>query len=612
MRPGAIPDLDHGRATVDGRTVDLSPAAVELLYHGERGSSVAEVAALHGRGPGDLLAVARALAADGLVGLVETDADGAREAAFRRTGMRHTDGSAAVMGRAWRDAVAAHGASPALVLVDGRSLTYAECDRLMDAVASGFRAAGLRRGDRVALWAVPHLQSWLVFWSALRLGVVLLPLDPTAPAAAVGPLLARFGMRVLLADAGRLAQTGLEVPSGTRLLGLADDDGAPPPHSVPPFPLAEDLPADVDDADPSPDDPALFVLTSGTTAASKAVCQSHGALWRSARDVANLIGWGPADRVMTTNGFSGFRVGYLAPVLGGGVQVLVPPPAPGHVPRAWDVAGRNGVTMLVSDPAFVRQSLELRRTGKLPPAPALHTISAGGANLPPSVRRAVVDELGVRLGVVYGLTEACGLGAIQFDHSGVDGLENTVGRMAGMVAQIRDASGRPVVDGEQGRLWLLTDRPMSGYVTDAGFDRSSMPGGWIDTGDIAWRNSRGDIVIVGRAADFVSLATGQLVSPSRLEDALAAAPGVAAAAVLACVDDAGATRLFAFVEPAPGGCDARRLSNELRVLVRDLLGPIYVPQDLQVRAGLPRNAQGKVTRSALGEFLPPGLRPVGS
>lgn len=606
-------DLDHGTATVDGRSHALDRLAIELLYHGERGLSLEEIAIRHGRLPADVRGRALALQDAGLVRLAAVGAGTARLHAAQRSGIRHVDPADALIGRAWHAAVDAHPDRCALVLADGEDLTYGECDALMTRTADLFHALGLRRGDRIAIWSGPHLQSWLAFWTALRLGIVVIPLDPTLPAEAVNRVLPRFDVRVLLADGERLSHPGLVVREAPRVVEMdpASDEQPTGDHG-----LFSDLlrraPA-VAQADPDlhEDDPALLVLTSGTTADSKAVCQSQGAIFRSARDVAAILETADDVRVMTTNGLSGFRIGYLAPALVGRAQVLAPGPAPGHVARAHDVAARLGVTMMISDPAFVRQSLDMKRSGRLARAPALRVITAGGATMPPSVRRAVVEELEVRLGIVYGLTEACGLGAIQFDHDGVGEFENSVGRLAGMVAQLCGADGNLVPDGQHGRLWILTDRPMSGYVTPHGLDVSTMPGGWIDTGDIAWRNSRGDIVVAGRAGRVVSLATGQLISPALVEDLLAAAAGVSGAVILPCTDSRGAMYLQAYVEAMPGTADTRALANRLRMLVRERLGEAFVPHGLKVVAALPRTASGKVRRTDLERLLPAGLRPAG-
>ncbi|MEC9346025.1 MAG: class I adenylate-forming enzyme family protein [Pseudomonadota bacterium] len=613
VRPDGEFDLDRATARHGGREIRLLATDVEILFWSGRGDTLTGIALRSKRPEDDVVRAALELQRWDLVRLAPVSRAFARLHCWLRTGDLHPDPDEAVIGRIWAAAMVLHPERTAIIVQDGTTISFAEGDLLIRRCAGMLRAAGVRKGDRIAIWSSPHVMSWMLFWAAMHLGLVVVPLDPTAPGEAAAATCRRFGVGVLFGDGERLLRLERETVAGQVI------EMDPPFHGAPTgvWPLVsaqlpDDPPVDVLEAGVRDSDPGVIIMTSGTTAASKAVCIAQGALYRMARHVAEHLGWSSDDRVMTTSGINhipGIRNGYLATAHVGAAHILGHVPAPGHVLRMRELAGRHGATMMVCDPAFVRQSLELQRSGRLPPAPALRVMHSGGAPLPPSIRRDIERVLGVRLGVVYGLTEACGIGAVQFEHDGVADSENSVGRATGMVAQIRGDDGEVVPDGATGTLWLLTDRCMSGYVEAGGLEPGILRGGWIDTGDVAWRNPRGDLVVLGRRVDAMKLATGLLVVPGSLEALLEARADIAAAAFIPCVDRFGGDQLFAFAETVAEGVDGERLARELRSFIRDRLGEPFVPYGLEVVHVLPRNVNGKIRKGDLVARLPENLRP---
>jgi fatty-acyl-CoA synthase len=146
--------------------------------------------------------------------------------------------------------------------------------------------------------------------------------------------------------------------------------------------------------------------------------------------------------------------------------------------------------------------------------------------------------------------------------------------------------------GTVGAVFLKTGLVVTGYV--GGGTRETVDG-HLDTGDLGSLDAAGRLFIVGRADDMI-LSGGENVYPGEVEDALAAHPGVAEAAVVSVPDDEFGQRLHAFVVARPGGTVT---DDGLRSHLKERLARYKVPREFVFVAALPRNALGKVRKRDL-------------
>jgi malonyl-CoA/methylmalonyl-CoA synthetase len=137
--------------------------------------------------------------------------------------------------------------------------------------------------------------------------------------------------------------------------------------------------------------------------------------------------------------------------------------------------------------------------------------------------------------------------------------------------------------------WDRPDATREAFTTD----------GWFRTGDIGELDDDGYLRLVGRASDLI-ITGGYNVYPREVEDAILTHPGVADVAVVGVRDDTWGERVVAFVvtrgELASAGADAEAV---LAAHVEPLLAPYKRPRAWSLVTELPRNAMGKVLRTAL-------------
>lgn len=265
---------------------------------------------------------------------------------------------------AWlRRAGAERPAVPAVIDDEG-TLTYAALDAAAGAVASGLRASGIARGDRVGLVLPPGAAFARALHGTLRAGAVAVPVDPR-----LGPddRAARLGGCALVVED--------EPPVGP---------GGP--------------------ADPARDDgaPAVVVHTSGTTAAPKPVVLTHANWWWSAAGSAVALGHDQAERwlcAMPVAHVGGLSI-LLRAAIGGTTAILRPRFDPERAAR--ELGAADGPTLVSVVPTMLARLLDagLRRP------PALRAALVGGGPIPPDLLERA-GAAGVPCVTTYGMTEAC-------------------------------------------------------------------------------------------------------------------------------------------------------------------------------------------------------------
>jgi non-ribosomal peptide synthetase component E (peptide arylation enzyme) len=226
--------------------------------------------------------------------------------------------------------------------------------------------------------------------------------------------------------------------------------------------------------------------------------------------------------------------------------------------------------------------------GARPRVPRICHISAG--KLPIRVFDAFTERFGVKLRPNYGQTEN---GFITVD-LGTDAeiRPDCVGRAApGIEVRIGDDPRDPYPPGRLGRVWFTSPWYMEGYgfpphVSRAGHD------GWWPTADVGLLDDRGYLTLAGRADDCFKTASGYLVNPGEIIQALATHPGVVEVVILP-VEGAHGPAVGAVVE-AVGALDP----DGIRATASRLLPPWLQPQVVVATERLPRLSAGKADRKA--------------
>ncbi|PWC52355.1 AMP-binding protein [Azospirillum sp. TSO22-1] len=561
-----VPDLDaldlhQGRA--GGR--DLRGRQVEILYWAARGATLDDTAARLGLSPGAVLEEVAPLSEAGLVALRP-----APRAAVRRE----------TLARVWAEAVAKHAGRPFLLPSGGAPLGYAEAGRRVEAIARRLAAAGLSKGSRIVVQAEPGVETALLFWAAVRLGVVVAVVDTAWSEAALLRALHAVRPALVFADAARAGRAR----AGRRPLVVLDaPHGAPDRFAAWLAGEGSDVEAQVGE-----DDPAVILFTSGTTGEPKGVELTHGALVRTARLLAETYGIRAGDRVLTLaegHSVSGLRNPLVLTALTGAAAVLPAGAERRRPAAAVELCRRAGVSVLSTVPACLKA---LAAAGQ--PLEGLRLILCTGAPLPVAAAERLRALTPAPVRGYYGLTETAGVCVVEPPGGAAEGA---LGVPRGVVAQVVDSEARVLPPGAVGELRLYGANVATRFVGSA----EALRGGWLYTGDLAcWRD--GQLALLGRVREAVKTPRGDLLAFAEIECVLERDPAVAEAAVRAVRDADGGERTLAYLRLVPhvaeGGVVARVMQRAL-----EAFGPQGAPAAVRVVVDFPRASNGKVRRDTL-------------
>ncbi|MFC4147347.1 amino acid adenylation domain-containing protein [Micromonospora mangrovi] len=522
-----------------------------------------------------------ALAAD-LVAFLEAvvaDPDAPAPPATRPTGEPDApsgpDGRRTLSGLVAASAAATPDA-PAVADATGRvRLTYRELVEAAEELAGRLAAAGVGRGDRVAV-RVPRGPALAVaLLGVLRAGAAYVALDPDQPAARHDALRADSGCVALLA--------------GTDLAVTTDPRPARPRH------------------DPTPDDLAYVAYTSGSTGRPKGVLTPHHAAASYLTDYLLAEGAvGPGDTVLqlASASFDASTRDLFGPLAAGATVVFLDPEHRGDPEAMRDAVDRAGVTCVLAAVPTVLRALTAAARARPGTGRTLRLVLVSGEPLDLADAAAATAAFAGRPRVVnqYGPTETT-MTATRHRIAETDpsaGPAPLGAPITGTRVYVVDAHGAAVPPGVTGEIWLGGDRLAYGYHGQPALTAQRfVPDPWSDrpgarlyrTGDLGVRHADGRLEFRGRLDDQVKI-RGQRVEPGEVEHALRALPGVTAAAVVAA-GTAGELRLVGFVTPAGLATDP------LLDALRGRLPAALVPAALVARDALPVTPNGKVDRRAL-------------
>ncbi len=483
----------------------------------------------------------------------------------------------------------------------GERLTYTELDSHADRIAAYLIGTGVTPGQRV-LVQVPNVLGYVpsIFgvWRAGALPVFTLPAHRRTELEGIARRSGAVAMITVQRHAGfahaDLARELVDVVPHLEAVHVADDLLAlPDPPDPPAFPEVD------------PTEIAFLQLSGGTTGDPKLIPRTADDYLYSVRRSAEVCELSPETVFLcalpAAHNFPMSSPGILGVLHAGGRIVFAPVPDPA---TCFALIARERVTMTALVPPLALAWMDAVG-GENPDLSSLRLLQVGGARFAPDAARRVPKELGCRLQQVFGMAE--GLVCYTRLDDPDDLVTTTQGRPMSRHDEVRvvDAEGRPVPDGEPGRLETRGPYTIRGYHQGADPDAFTADG-FYRSGDVVRRLPSGHLIVEGRVKDQINRG-GEKISPDEVEDHLIAHPDVHDAVLVALPDDRLGERSCAVVVPAAG---ATVTAADLRRHLRGRgLAAFKMPDRFELMDDLPRTGVGKISRRDLRTVLAERLTP---
>jgi benzoate-CoA ligase family protein len=492
----------------------------------------------------------------------------------------------------------AEGRGAKVAFIDDRgSHTYADLAARVNRAGNLLKAQGVQREQRVLMAMLDSIDFPALFFGALKIGAVPVPVNTLLPTADYDFLL-RDSRAVVLAVSDALLEKFRPIVNDQPYLKQVLVSGRVAPTIKPLESLLAEQSDQLEAADTTPDDIGFWLYSSGSTGKPKGAMHLHGDLVHTAVLYADeVLGIRESDVVFSAAKlFFAYGMGNAMtfPLHVGATAVLM-----AERPTPQSVMARlkqhqptifYGVPTLYA--AILADQSITRESGS---AKLRQCVSAG---------EALPEDIAKRWDQRFGVSILDGIGSTEMLHIFVsnrpdDIRHGTTGKaVPGYDLRIVDEQGRDVADGEIGELLVAGPSCCVAYWNNRAKSLATFHGPWTRTGDKYTRDKDGYYAYAGRSDDMLKV-SGIWVSPFEVESALMAHGKVLEAAVVANEDTDKLIKPKAYVVTRDGIDGDAALAAELQQFVKERLAPHKYPRWIEFVAELPKTATGKIQRFKL-------------
>lgn len=505
-----------------------------------------------------------------------------------------------------------------VVCADGEvQLSQRDLRQFASRVARALLAGGVRKGDRVAVWA-PNTWEWVVAaFGIWDVGAVIVPLSTRGKGIETADLLRRTGAAVLIATEGFLGgsivdmlrevagppDAGLpfaELPELRQVVLLGSTRAETGLTSWAEF-LAEGESVAQERAEAQalavePGDPFEILCTSGTTGKPKGVVLDGAQIMRAYWDWAEVIRLGPADRYPIVSPFAhgfGINAGLLVCVERGATMVPVPVFNPD---TAFDLIENQRLSVLAGPPSLFARMLT-RPDFPDRDLSSLRVAVVGAAAVPTDLVRAMRKKMGFEQVVnAYGLIEGSCVTMTRAEDA-AEIIAATAGRpMPGVEVRIADGAERALPPGERGEILIRGYGVMRGYWQDPNQTAEAISAdGWLRTGDVGVLDSSGNLSIVDRKKEMF-ICNGFNAYPAEIENLLLLNDSLDQVAVVAVPDADAGEVAWAYAVPA---AEANVDEQAVVTWAKRTMSNYKAPRRVIFVSELPTTPNGKIDKARL-------------
>ncbi len=484
----------------------------------------------------------------------------------------------------------------------GRTLTFADLRRGIEAMAAGLASRGFVRGDVFAICAPNVPEYAIAFLAVNRLGGIVTTMNPLYTRDEIAHQLEETGAKFLM-TVGPLSEACVAASKGTAVQEVFSVGEAPgtSPFSA----LMGSGPAPTVRVNPAADLAAL-PYSSGTSGVPKGVMLTHRNIVAQLLQAENLLsGDVQEETVIAVLPF--FHIYGMVLILLRGLRrgfTLVSMARFDFV-QFLECVQKYRVTYAPLVPPIVL-GLAKHPAVESYDLSSLRQIGSGAAPLGAEVEAACAKRVGCSVMQGYGMTEFAGASITNLegpDHNRVGSVGLVWPNMEARIVDV--ATGQDVGPNERGELWMRGPNVMQGYFKKPEATRDMLlPDGWLRTGDVAYVDDDGYFYIVDRVKELIKH-NGYQVAPAELEALLLRHPAIADAAVIPSPDEETGEVPKAFVV-----LRAPLTPEQIMAFVAEHVAPFKKVRRVAIVESIPKSPSGKILRRVLIDQERAAARPA--
>ena len=466
--------------------------------------------------------------------------------------------------------------------VDPISFLFGQLNKSVQRRVNGWRAAGIKAGDHIAVLGTNSPGFIINVFASLRAGCVLVPLNSRLTVEEMHQQITQSDCKWLLPLPGAytdskkaLAEMGVSIPYFGH---MTDDSGK-----------VEQLDLDA---------PALIVHTSGTSGMPKGAMLTAGNIFYSAVASSYRLGVLPDDKWLCTLPL--YHVGGLSIILRSCLYgITVDLHERFDLETVNTALSEDDITLVSLVPTMLYRLLEQGTPEKWT---ALRCVLLGGAAATVELLEKWA-EYGVKVAPTYGLSEAASQVATALPENAA-AKPGTVGHSLMFTQlQIVNDYAKPLPAGEYGEVIVTGPTIMQGYYNNPDATAQTLRDYdgqlWLHTGDIGYMDEDGDLFLVQRRSDLI-VTGGENVYPAEVEKVLRSHPAVREVVVVGISDAEWGQRVAAVVEVMPGHTLS---ADDLITYSREHLAGYKQPRRVLFVDALPQTGSGKIQRRAVVDLF---------
>ena len=471
-----------------------------------------------------------------------------------------------------------------VIIPGGPNINYQDFRDEVEKIAGLLAGYGVNKGSAVSIVLENSLDFMVDFLAVTRAGAIAAPLNPAYTVDEFKFFMEDADAKLVIVSAGATAAieaaNSLSIPF---LISSVNSDG-----KVALSHKDNNLSKSIDPENPSPDDIALFLHTSGTTSRPKGVPLTHSNLMTSLNNIVKTYALTENDTALVVMPLFHVHglIGVALSSLNSAGTIVIPPRF--SASNFWQNQALTNATWYSAVPT-IHQILLMRSDDDNAPTKSFRFIRSCSASLAPSVFTDLESRFGAPVLEAYGMTEASHQMSSNLLPPG-SRAPGTVGIGTGVEISIMNEQGTLLNVGEKGEVVIKGKNVTHGYHNNPEANAEAFTNGWFRTGDQGVLSDESVLTLTGRLKELINRG-GEKISPLEVDAALIKHPAIAEAVCFGVEDVK-----YGEIVQAAVVLSGESSESELRAFCSEQLADFKVPDRIYIVQELPRTATGKIQR----------------